>query len=398
MGHLTPACQVTLQTWYGDQFGETNTMLPGLIYGAGLVALLLLVWLVVSLHKLQRGKTPQRGGSLVGAAKRLCTCEWLRDGITNTRRLVATEAKVHRSHRTHPIPSHRIAPHLIISPPRLRATLPTPHARQQKASTDSPYISKAMGDSQAALAELLALGLNDPAPTDQRQFSRLKKGLIETMPQTADDDDRSAQVGHVAAGVSLSVFSVEANAWGTDVDVCFSAYRAMTAFKGVHAPCCLPTSKCVTPAPHTHRIRWVDFFPPICISYSTGGRPKDAKGTGPGALRAAALVHYLNSKGLKCATGLQVSAGHDWRDFIPKIAGDHAQCVVLICLLDAAFFQSEPCLNEVFAALGERDKVLIIPIRCEDRMPKKDTQWAGQGKKAARAMYEVSAKLFVCAA
>ena len=62
---------------------------------------------------------------------------------------------------------------------------------------------------------------------------------------------------------------------------------------------------------------WEEWFPKVCISYATGTRKgTDAHGAGPGMLQAATISHALYNAGIACASGLCVSAGNDWKDFL----------------------------------------------------------------------------------
>lgn len=120
---------------------------------------------------------------------------------------------------------------------------------------------------------------------------------------------------------------------------------------------------------------WKQWFPKVAISYATGMRPGvDVRGAGPGMLQAAAIMHALHDKGIGCASGLCVPAGANWKEFLPKIESRFSNCEVLIVLLSPAFYRSHPCLLEVHQA-SQAKKMRIIPLRCEEGLPKADEQW-----------------------
>ena len=48
------------------------------------------------------------------------------------------------------------------------------------------------------------------------------------------------------------------------------------------------------------------YFPKVMMSYGTGSRSADAKGTGPGLIFAAKLALLLNSNNIPCFSGLHV--------------------------------------------------------------------------------------------
>ena len=120
---------------------------------------------------------------------------------------------------------------------------------------------------------------------------------------------------------------------------------------------------------------WKDWFPRVCISYATGTRAgTDAHGAGPGMLQAATISHALYNAGIACASGLCVSAGNDWKDFLPKIDSRFSRCEVLIVLLSPGFYRSKPCLLEAHKAT-KADRMEMIPLRCAEPLPGKKGQW-----------------------
>lgn len=119
---------------------------------------------------------------------------------------------------------------------------------------------------------------------------------------------------------------------------------------------------------------WKLWFPKVAISYATSHRfGTDAPGTGPGMMRAAAIIHQLHNAGIACASGLCVPPGANWKEFLLKIESPRAQCELLIVLLSRAFYRSRPCLEEVHRAV--KKGMTVLPLRCEEGLPDKDEQW-----------------------
>jgi len=58
---------------------------------------------------------------------------------------------------------------------------------------------------------------------------------------------------------------------------------------------------------------WKEWFPRVAISYATGTRKIDAKGSGPGMCWAARVIQALNNAGIDCASGLHVPPGANWK-------------------------------------------------------------------------------------
>ena len=138
---------------------------------------------------------------------------------------------------------------------------------------------------------------------------------------------------------------------------------------------------------------WPTWYPKVCISYATGTRKgTDARGAGPGMLQAATISHALYNAGIACASGLCVSAGNDWKDFLPKIDSRFARCEVLIVLLSPAFYLSHPCLLEVHKATKAK-QMQIIPLRVAEPLPNKGSQWPHIGKADATLLDQVQEKL-----
>ena len=137
---------------------------------------------------------------------------------------------------------------------------------------------------------------------------------------------------------------------------------------------------------------WPEWFPKVCISYATGTRRKDARGAGPGMLRAAAITHALYNAGIACASGLCVPVGHDWKEFLPKIDSRFSRCEVLIVLLSPAFYRSKPCLIEIQKSTKAKSMV-IIPLRCAEPLPSKDDQWLDIDQKDLLVLDQVQDKL-----
>ena len=115
------------------------------------------------------------------------------------------------------------------------------------------------------------------------------------------------------------------------------------------------------------------FWPTTVISYATGSRPGDAKGAGPGMYFATAMVRALAAAGFSCFSGLAIPGGVNWRIFMLRLDLEDCPKAVAKVLLTQAFFQSTPCLKEVYAAI--KNGVTIIPVRLEEELPPKREQW-----------------------
>ena len=103
------------------------------------------------------------------------------------------------------------------------------------------------------------------------------------------------------------------------------------------------------------------FLPENMVSYATGPRPGvDAPGTGPGMYYALWVADGLRSRGCSCFSGLCVGGGADWKMFLDKLGGPKARCKNLIVVQTKAFFESKPCLQEIYTAL--QAGVRIIPV------------------------------------
>ena len=120
-----------------------------------------------------------------------------------------------------------------------------------------------------------------------------------------------------------------------------------------------------------------NFYPPLMLSYATGKREADAKGTGPGLVYAAQLALRFHGVGVPCFTGLHVPSGADWKLYFTKLDSRASKCSVFIVLQTVAFYQSMNCLKEVATALSCKKVTKIIPVRMEEGLPGKDEQWSG---------------------
>jgi hypothetical protein len=102
------------------------------------------------------------------------------------------------------------------------------------------------------------------------------------------------------------------------------------------------------------------------VSYATGQRKnRDTPGAGPGMFYASLVIQSLFENGYPRFSGLMIHGGTNWETFFLRIDGSHqSQAKVLVVLLTEAFFQSIPCLKEVYAAVKKGD-VYIIPIRVD---------------------------------
>jgi hypothetical protein len=76
------------------------------------------------------------------------------------------------------------------------------------------------------------------------------------------------------------------------------------------------------------------------------------------------LFRIYFKTGYPCFSGLMIPVGTNWETFFLRITGDQSRARVLVVLLTEAFFQSIPCLNEVYAAV--KKGIDIIPIRVDD--------------------------------
>ncbi len=82
----------------------------------------------------------------------------------------------------------------------------------------------------------------------------------------------------------------------------------------------------------------------------------------------------LKQHGHACFSGLHVPVGEDWKFFFLRLDGKKAKAKVFIALLDQAYFQSMPCMNELHRAITAKLKILLV--RMDDNIPpKKKDQW-----------------------
>jgi hypothetical protein len=116
-----------------------------------------------------------------------------------------------------------------------------------------------------------------------------------------------------------------------------------------------------------------DVYPKVVISYASGRRPQDCEGAGPGMFYAADFLEFLHERRVPAFSGLHVPPGKDWKVFMLRLEGKKAQAKVLVVLLTAALYQSKPCLEEIHAAIENR--IPLIPIRFEAKLPDKKNQW-----------------------
>jgi len=116
-----------------------------------------------------------------------------------------------------------------------------------------------------------------------------------------------------------------------------------------------------------------EYYPEVVLSYATGRRGQDCPGAGPGMYYAAGLVKIFHECGLQCFSGLHVPVGVDWKVFMLRLKGRHANAKVLIVLKTKALYESEPCLKELNCAI-ER-KIPLIPIVFEEGLPGPKMQW-----------------------
>ena len=117
-----------------------------------------------------------------------------------------------------------------------------------------------------------------------------------------------------------------------------------------------------------------EYYPEVVLSYATGRREQDCPGAGPGMYHAAGLVRILHECGLQSFSGLHVPVGVDWKVFMLRLKGRHANAKVLIVLKTKALYESEPCLKELNCAI-ER-KIPLIPIVFEEGLPGPKKQWS----------------------
>ena len=108
------------------------------------------------------------------------------------------------------------------------------------------------------------------------------------------------------------------------------------------------------------------FYPEVVVSYASGRRPNDAEGTGPGFVQAHQFIKQLKQNGISCFSGLHVPAGGDWRAYFLRLGSEKAKAKVFIALLNYAYFDSIPCMMELYAAIEA--KVKIVLVRMEDNV------------------------------
>jgi serine/threonine protein kinase len=116
------------------------------------------------------------------------------------------------------------------------------------------------------------------------------------------------------------------------------------------------------------------YYPEVVISYATGRREQDCEGAGPGMYYAAGFIRILHQCGVRCFSGLHVPVGVDWKVFMLRLDGRHANAKVLIVLKTKALYESELCLKELNCAI-ER-KIPLIPIVFEEGLPGPKQQWS----------------------
>jgi hypothetical protein len=120
-----------------------------------------------------------------------------------------------------------------------------------------------------------------------------------------------------------------------------------------------------------------DFYPEVVLSYASGQRPGDEKGTGPGFVQAFDFITHLNRNGHMCFSGLHVPVASDWRIYFLRLSGKKAKAKVFIALLNRAYFRSVPCMHELHLAI--KAKVKIVLVRMEDNIPPpQEDQWDGE--------------------
>ena len=120
-----------------------------------------------------------------------------------------------------------------------------------------------------------------------------------------------------------------------------------------------------------------DFYPEVVVSYASGKRPDDEKGTGPGFVHAFHFIKLLKQNGYACFSGLHVPVDSNWKIYFLRLDGDKARAKVMIALLNPAYFKSMPCMRELHRAI--KSKVKILLVRMEESMPpSKADQWKGE--------------------
>ena len=67
------------------------------------------------------------------------------------------------------------------------------------------------------------------------------------------------------------------------------------------------------------------------------------------------LVMMLMEVGILSMTGLHVPAGEDWKTFLDKLSGRFSEAELMIVIVTPAYFESKPCLQELFLALEKGD-------------------------------------------
>jgi hypothetical protein len=147
--------------------------------------------------------------------------------------------------------------------------------------------------------------------------------------------------------------------------------------------------------------KYEDWYPSIVLSYASGRRTNrkdaadDCEGSGPGVMYAKGLMEFLHERGLQCFSGLQVPAGVDWQTFMLRLTGENGKREkpkVLIIILTAGLYQSNPCLKEISTAI--ENKIALLPVRFEDKLPAKEEQWTNLDDPELEMMkFHVQAKL-----
>jgi hypothetical protein len=119
-----------------------------------------------------------------------------------------------------------------------------------------------------------------------------------------------------------------------------------------------------------------NFYPQVVVSYASGQRPNDAKGTGPGLLQAFQFIKQLKENGHMCFSGLHVPVGEDWKIFLLRLDSGETKAKVFIALLTRAYFQSQACMEEMFKAIKENVKIVLVALEDLEKHPVKTVdQW-----------------------
>jgi hypothetical protein len=117
-----------------------------------------------------------------------------------------------------------------------------------------------------------------------------------------------------------------------------------------------------------------DFYPEVVVSYASGKRPDDEKGTGPGFVHAFHFIKLLKQNGYACFSGLHVPVDSNWKIYFLRLDGPKAKAKVFIALLNRAYFQSVPCMHELHQAITAEVKIVLVRME-ENIPPPKGDQW-----------------------